>query len=126
MTNRSGLRERYLHDPLSVRLGGLAANLARVRSFSDNPAHGEVVARLLEESAWFIEWAAPDAPLGTQVALLDCQRVLARWRLSWAQIWADPKRRAEVAERAGASSQQFLSLSGLAQTTSSGSGSHRA
>ena len=47
MTNRSQLRERYLRDPLSVRLGGLAANLARVRSFSDNPAHGEAVARVL-------------------------------------------------------------------------------
>ena len=126
MTNRSHLRERYLSDSLPVRLGGLAANLARVRSFSDNPAHGEVVARLVEESAWFIEWTAPDVPLDTQVALVDCQRALARWRLSWADIWADPKRRAEVAERAGALSQQFLSLSGLVEAARRGSGHLRA
>jgi hypothetical protein len=104
----------------------LAANLARVRSFSDNAAHGEVVARLLEESAWFIEWAAPDAPVDTQIALLACQRALARWRLSWADIWVDAKRRAEMAERAGAWSQRFLSLSGLVQAASQGSDSHRA
>ena len=55
MTNRSQLRQRYLRDSLPVRLGGLAANLARVRFFSENPAHGEVVARLVEESTWFIE-----------------------------------------------------------------------
>jgi len=126
MTNRSQLRERYLRDPLSVRLGGLAANLARVRSFSDNPAHGDVVARLLEESVWFIEWAAPDAPPDMQVALVEVQRALSRWRLSWTDIWGDATRRAEVAERAGAWSQQFLSLSGLVHAASLGSGSHRA
>lgn len=126
MTNRSALHERYLRDSLPVRVGGLAANLARVRSFSDNPSHGGVVARLLEESAWFIEWAAPDAPVETQIALLDCQRALVRWRLSWAEIWADPKRRAEVAERADAWSQRLLDLSGLVQAAFKGSGSHRA
>lgn len=113
MMDRSRLRDRYLRDPLPVRLGGLAANLARVRSFSDNAAHADAVAQLLEESAWFIEWAAPDAPGESQVALVACQRDIARWRLSWAQIWGDPARRAAVAERAGAWSQQFLSISGL-------------
>jgi hypothetical protein len=113
MTNRSALRERYLRDALPVRLGGLAANLARVRSFSDNPAHRDVVARLLEESAWFIEWTAPEAPLRTQMALVECQRAVSRWLLRWAEIWVDPSRRSDVAERADAWSQQFLSLSGL-------------
>src|SRR2546422_618982 len=98
MTDRSQLRERYLRDPLPVRLGGLAANLARARSFSGNPTHCSVVAQVLEESEWFIEWAAPGAPLETQLTLVDCQRELARWRLLWADIWADPKWRAEVAE----------------------------
>ena len=124
MTNGSALQERYLRDSLPLRLGGLAANLARVQSFSDNPAHGDVVARLLEESAWFIEWTAADAPLDTQVALVACQRVLAHWRLGWDKIWADAKRRAEVAERAGAWSQQFLGLSGLLQAESKGHASH--
>ena len=113
MTNRSALRERYLRDALPVRLGGLAANLARVRSFSDNPAHRDVVRRLLEESAWFIEWTAPEAPPSTQMALVDCQRAVARWLLRWAEIWVDPSRRSDVAKRADAWSQQFLSLSGL-------------
>lgn len=126
MTNRSGLRDRYLRDSLPVRLGGLAANLARVRSFSGNPNHGDVVARLLEESAWFIEWTAPDAPVESLIPLVECQRALARWRLAWDEIWANSKRRADVAEQAGAWSQQFLSLSGLVQAASQGSGGHRA
>jgi hypothetical protein len=126
MTDRSHLRERYLRDSLPVRLGGLAANLARVRSFSANPTHGAVVAQLLEESAWFIEWAAPGAPPETQLTLIDCQRRLAAWRLSWADTWADPKRRAEVAEQAGAWSQKLLKLSGLVQAAARGTSSHRA
>ena len=126
MTNRSALRDRYLRDSLPVRLGGLAANLARVRSFSDNPIHGDVVVGLLEESTWFIEWTAPDAPLNTQITLVECQRALARWRLAWAEIWANSKRRAEVVDQAGAWSQKLLSLSGLVQAAFQGSGSHRA
>jgi len=125
MTNRSQLRERYLRDPLPVRLGGLAANLARVRSFSGNPKHGTAVAKLLEESAWFIEWTAPGAPLEMQLTFLECQRQLAKWRLSWADIWADPSRRADVAERVGAWSQKLLDLSGLVQAAAGGTGSNR-
>jgi hypothetical protein len=113
MTDLSQLRERYLRDPLPVRLGGLAANLARVQSFSDHPAHCELVARLLEESAWFIEWTAPDAPLDTQMALLDCQRALARWRAAWGEIWHDAGRLAEVADQTGRWSERLLELSGL-------------
>lgn len=118
MLNRLALRDRYLRDSLPIRLGGLAANLARIQSFCDNPAHLDVVARLLQESAWFIEWAAPDAPIDTQTALLDCQRALALWRLRWVEIWADPVRRTEVAELAADWSQRFLNLSGLVQAAS--------
>lgn len=125
MIGRSRVRERYLRGSLPVRLRGLAANLARVRSFSDNPAHRDVVERLLEESAWFIEWAAPDAPVETQGALVDCQRQLVRWRRRWAIVWGDPTHRASVAERAGVWSHQFLTTSGLVQATSQGSKSHR-
>ncbi len=105
------LRERYLRDPLPVRLGGLAANLARIQSFSDHPAHCEAVARLLEESSWFIEWAAPDAEFETQLFLVECQRQLARWRLAWGEIWQDAGRLAEVADQAGRWSERVLELS---------------
>ena len=126
MTNLFAVRERYLRDPLPIRLGGLAANLARVRSFSDHPDHRDVVRQLLEESKWFIEWTAPDAPPATQAALVECQRQLARWQLSWAQIWGDPQQRAEVAEQAGLWSQQVLEMSGLLQPPVHGPGGHRA
>lgn len=113
MTDLSQLRDRYLRDPLPIRLGGLAANLARVQSFSDHPAHRETVARLLEESAWFIEWTAPDTEFETQVFLAECQRQLAQWRLAWGEIWHDAGRLAEVVEESGRWSERLLELSGL-------------
>jgi len=108
------IRERYLRDKLPVRLGGLAANLARVRSFSGNPRNRDVVATLLEESKFFIEWTARDATLNVQAELVELQIELAGWEHAWAGIWADPSRRAAVAERAGRWSQRVLEISGLA------------
>lgn len=53
------IRERYMKDELPVRLGGLAANLSRIKSFSANENSREAVASLIDESKMFIEWTAP-------------------------------------------------------------------
>ncbi|TXT23563.1 MAG: hypothetical protein FD131_5196 [Rhodocyclaceae bacterium] len=50
------VRQRFLRDPLPIRLGGLAADLARIASFSENPANRHAVASLLEEGKYFAEW----------------------------------------------------------------------
>jgi hypothetical protein len=113
MTNRDAIQERYLRDPLPMRLGGLAANLARVESFSNHTEHREVVERLLDESKYFIEWTAPDADLNLQVELVEIQRQLAQWQCGWQDIWADPVKRAAAASQAGAWSKRVLEKSGL-------------
>lgn len=113
MKNRVALRERYLRDPLSIRLGGLAANLARVSSFADHPKHGAVVESLVTESKFFIEWAAPEADLETQTALAAIQVQLALWELRWSRIWSDPAQRVAVAHQAQVWSDQVLAMSGL-------------
>ncbi len=113
MRNQAVIRERYLRDPLPIRLGGLAADLARVQSFSDNSNMRDAVAGLLEESRFFIEWTAPDAELEKQVALVELQRQLTRWQRSWVHIWADPTRRVAMAEQAGVWSERVLGMSGL-------------
>jgi len=82
MNKQSIIRERYLRDELKIRLGGIAANLARIESFSRHPDHGEAVARLIEESALFIEWTARDAQYEVLISLVELQRLLVRWRRS--------------------------------------------
>lgn len=113
MRDWKAFRERYLRDELPVRLGGLAANLARVKSFSDHPDHGDVVKSLLEESKFFIEWTVADAGPDAQAELVDLQVQLARWQHAWDSIWGDAARRAAVAEEAGAWSERLLEMSGL-------------
>ncbi len=54
------IKDRYLRDPIPIRLGGIAANLGRVDSFSTNSANRDAVFRLLDESKWFIEWTAAE------------------------------------------------------------------
>jgi hypothetical protein len=99
--------------PLPVRLGGLAANLARVKSFSDHVDHREVVASPLDESKYFIEWTTHEADPEAQAKLVELQIQLARWQLNWTETWNDPAQRATVAEQSRAWSEQVLAMSGL-------------
>ncbi len=107
------IRERYLQDELPVRLGGLAANLSRIKSFATHDANREVIESLLDESKFFIEWTAAEAEIDVAAALVELQIQLARWQRNWASIWANPAQRREVAEQSGNWSNRILKLSGL-------------
>lgn len=105
--------DRFVRDPLPIRLGGIAANLARIHSFSDHNGHCQVVKDMLEDSKFLIEWVAPAAELDTQVELLVLQRMLARWFFTWEPIWNDRVRKQAVASEAARWSERILDLSGL-------------
>ena len=113
MKNEAIIRERYMRDDQAIRLGGLAANLARVGSFSSHPDHCKVVENLIEESKFFIEWTASTADLAIQAELVDLQLVLARWQQRWPDIWADTAQRSAVAQQAASWSRRVLELSGI-------------
>lgn len=103
------LRERYLRDPLPIRLGGLAADLARIVSFADDPRHRDVVASLFREGKYFAEWAAPDGPMEIQAALAEVQLQLALWHRQWLAGRPDQQMR----EQAKRWSERLLEFSGL-------------
>jgi len=113
MKDWNQIRERYLRDDLPVRLGGLAANLSRIKSFSANEASREVVESLIDESKMFIEWTAAQAEINTAEKLVELQIQLALWQLQWLKIWPDKLKRAQVAEQSSAWSKHVLELSGL-------------
>ena len=113
MKNLISLKERYLRDPLPIRLGGIAANLARVKSFSKHLQHKKIVYNLLNESKFFIEWATKEADLETQVLLVEIQIQLARWQFNWNKIWNNEQKRNEIAIKAQDWSQQILKKAGL-------------
>lgn len=113
MKDWSVIRERYMRDELPVRLGGLAANLSRIKSFSANENSREAVASLIDESKMFIEWTAAQAEINTAALMVDVQVQLALWQVRWDRIWNDPAQRKQIAERSGIWSKQILELSGL-------------
>ncbi len=105
-----------MRDPLPIRLGGIAANLARIDAFADNPQHDEAVAHMIDDSKHLCEWAGLDVArfnINTAYTLLVLQRQLVRWQHHFGEIYADPVSRAEMAETARAWSNHLLVLSGL-------------
>jgi len=113
MRDRAAVRERYLRDGLPIRLGGLAANLARVSSLSDYAAACEVVDSLLDESKFFIEWIAAEEDAEFAGELVELQVQLARWQYDLRAIWPDPVQRQSVAEQSRRWSERLLRRSGL-------------
>ena len=115
MTDWGHIKEHYMQDRPATRLGGLAANLARIASFSDNPKHLKAVHDLLVESKYFIEWTTPDTALETQAELVRLQVELARWGVRLQRDWPDEDARQEMARKAKQWSQTVLESSGLLQ-----------
>ena len=113
MKDWTDIRNRYLLDDLPVRLGGLAANLMRIKSFSEHASGKAAVESLLEESKYFIEWTAGDTEIGTAAELVELQVQLALWQLNLPRIWSVKTKRAEIAANVGGWSQRVLELSGL-------------
>ena len=110
MRNLELVRERYLRDGLATRLGGLASNLARIASCSSDGDDWEAVQSMLEESKFFIEWAAPGAPRGVQAHLVRLQIELALWHRLWPQVHTDPREREKLAQLARSESVNILAL----------------
>ncbi len=110
-------QQRFQRDNIPTRLGNLAANLARIKSFLDDPAHGDLVVSLVEESKFFIEWTAPEMDIDTAAELVDLQRLLSRWQRHWSQIWTEEEARTQVALVAKQASERVLEMSGLLSET---------
>ncbi len=113
MTNLIERKERYLRDALPIRLGGLAANLARVKSFSRNDSNQNAVFDLFEESKHFIEWTARDAEIETTVELIEMQLQIAVWQNQWRKNWDNETNRELLAKTSGDWSRKLLERSGL-------------
>ena len=77
MKARAARYERFMRDASPIRLGGIAADLARIASFASNPANRQAILDMLEESKWFIEWTAPSEEPSKAARLVEIQVSLA-------------------------------------------------
>ncbi len=104
-------RARYLRQTIPMRLGSVAADLARIASFAEIPANAAVES-LMDESKAFIEWTAADLEIDA-ARLIEIQRGLARWHFVWLQAQNDANERRKLADQAQAWSDEILGMSGL-------------
>lgn len=113
MKNLEKRRARYLRDSTTVRLGGLAANLGRIASFSKYDDHQDVVDSIFQESKWFIEWTAADLDIERAAELVNLQVQLALWQLQSRKDWATETWRKRLTEDSKRWSERLLGISGL-------------
>ena len=113
MNKLDQLRSRYSSDPIAVKLGGLAANLARVASFSKNERNRKAVLSTLQESKWFIEWTAHELKNEEAGELINLQIQLALWQIHFNKKWNDNSWRSELIDQSRQWSQRILQMSGL-------------
>jgi len=116
MKNLEAIRTRYLQQDSARRIGGLAANLARVASFADNQNNFKAVETVIEESKFLIEWIAPDYPIETQTKLIELQIQLSLWHLKFSEISQKPESLKKMITQASVWSKELLKLSGLMES----------
>ncbi|MBN3925222.1 hypothetical protein [Nostoc sp. NMS4] len=103
---------RFQSDNTSTRLGHIASNLARLRTFC-NTDYREAVESVTDETLWFIEWTAGEIEPEYAEELVNIQVQLERWRLIFDNILSDDQTRTEVAEKSSVWSGRLLDMSGL-------------
>ncbi|NET40286.1 MAG: hypothetical protein F6K19_51545 [Cyanothece sp. SIO1E1] len=95
------LKTRYLQANQITQLGNLALNLTRIQILAGSGTDESVAQHLVRESQFFIEWTVTGINLETDLTfateLLDLQRLLSRWKLSWADLWVNESNRQEIA-----------------------------
>lgn len=113
MVNKEKLRQRFLSDPLPVRLGGLSATLGRISSSARASESPLVVADLLDEAKHLIEWTAGDAEPETAAELVQIQRLIVLWQKGWGTATCDRTQQILLSTLAKTWSDKTLEFSGL-------------
>jgi len=115
MKNKEKVRERFLRDPLSRRLGGLAATLGRISSSARKSSDPATVANLLDEAKHLIEWTAADTEPETAAELVHMQTIITLWQRAWEEASQNPKQRLILSVQAKDWSDKAVDFSGLAK-----------
>jgi hypothetical protein len=109
MKDLKRMRERFIRDRSSVRMGNLASDLLRLSKWIEKGHNDEAIVDLMREIAWLMEWSG-DLALAE---LADMQREICRWR----RAWPIEQARHILALRASQMSNRILAWSGLLEQT---------
>jgi hypothetical protein len=109
MRDLKRMRERFIRDGSSVRMGNLASDLLRLSKWVQTGHSDKAIVDLMRQIAWFMEWSGDLA----SAELADMQREICRWRL----VWPVEQVRHILALRASQMSSRILEWSGLLEQT---------
>jgi hypothetical protein len=73
----AGSREKFLRNPLPVRLGELSSSLAGANYIAELKAPEKVALSFLREPALYLEWGFPDADSELQAELDEMRQLIA-------------------------------------------------
>lgn len=107
---------RFQSENTSNRLGHIASNLARLRTFCTT-AYPEAVVMVADETICFIEWTAAEIEPEYAEELVNIQVQLARWKLKFDRLWSNESERKNMSKQANTWSQRVLDMSGLLSET---------
>ena len=116
MTDWTQKQERFEQYNIPTRLGHLATNLARIKSFCDDVTPQDVVASLFKESLYFIEWTVPSIvvlDVNQAAEIVELGRVLTYWLFNWEKIRSDATALIQVQTEVSFWSERVLEMSGL-------------
>jgi hypothetical protein len=105
MRNLQKMRDRFLRDDRTMRLGNLASDFLRLSLWVQKRHQNEALIDLMREIAWLLEWSGD---LGL-AELADMQREICSWR----RRWPDESARSSLVVRASQISDRLIELSGL-------------
>ena len=115
MTDKEKRRARFLRDPLSIRLGGLAATFGRISSSARKSLDPAIVSDALEEAKYFIEWTAADTEPEIAAELVSIQTQINLWLRAWEKTNQLKEQRTLLSVQAKHWSDRALDFSGLGQ-----------
>ena len=107
------MKDRFSTEPLPLQLGAIAANLARIRSFSDHPEHMTIVEGMIAETIGFVEFLLSHPRSDHPEELPELREWLTLQASDWNAICASRDAVASVAAEAGLWSDRVLQRSGL-------------
>ncbi len=105
MKDLKRMRERFIREEGSVRMGNLASDLLRLSKWIQKGHNDGAIVDLMRRIAWLMEWSGDLA----SADLADMQREICRWR----RVWPLDQARHILGLRTSQMSNRILEKSGL-------------
>jgi len=112
MISKVRLRERFLEEPLSVRLGELAVTFGRVSACARKAMISSTTIAL-KEARYMIEWTASETKPEIAAELVSMQRLITLWIKAWEETNQTKDQRTLLSVQAKQWSDRALDFSGL-------------